>query len=121
MEKIINSNYEMALDYELNYLLEIKYKINGKYIKFNYNGYNVLSDNSVVNEFSYFVLVNTINQTITNTIEKNDVFTFLQLSDNVKNNLKEDLIKLLEKSYKLLLYRKLNILLFELFGYMVIN
>jgi hypothetical protein len=26
MEKIIDINYEMALDYELNYLLEIKHK-----------------------------------------------------------------------------------------------
>jgi len=117
MEKIISSNYETALDYELNYLLEIKYKKNGKHIKFNYNGYNVLSDNYNISEFAYFTLVNTINQKIINTSKQDDVFNFLELTDDVKNNMKEDLIELLEKSSRLIYYRKLMVLLLDLFGY----
>lgn len=108
----------MALDYELNYLLAVKYSVNGKYIRFNYNGYDVLSGNDGgVSEFSYFVLVNTVDQTMTTTNDRNDVFTFLELSDDGKTNLKNDLSKLFDKSNKLLFYRKLHILILVLFEF----
>jgi hypothetical protein len=75
-----------------------KLYVNGKYIKFNYNGYGVLSGtDGKVSEFCYFSLVNTVNQTMTITNNRDDVFTFLELSDDGKTNLKNDLNKLFEK------------------------
>ena len=83
---------------ELDHLLETKYKKNGRFIKFIYNGYKNNNIKEAVSEFSRFLLIDTIAQTMTLTDTSESVILFLQLSREETEELHKDLDILLLRS-----------------------
>jgi len=95
MNQFIDENNKMIINFEIDNLFEYKYNKNGKYVKFIYNEYNI--SNKTRSEFASFLMINTIDQKLTIAKNKDDIFTFLNLSDEDKINLKNDISLLLKK------------------------
>lgn len=89
-------NYTLYCN-ELNHLFETKYNRNGRYVKFIYNGYKNKTIMHNVSEFSSFVLIDTVIQSMTLCDNVKQVMTFVPWSDEDLNELNKDLDELLAK------------------------
>jgi hypothetical protein len=90
----------LKIPLELDELFQ-KYKKNGKYIKYIYNGYEVVNIENATSEFDSFVLIDTKKQTMELSNKIKDVVEFLELDSAEFDNLKMDISYLIEKEKEL--------------------
>jgi len=96
------------LDNKINELFENKYCNNQKYINFFYCGYFDNNFESLKSEFSYFLLIDKVNQSISIESKFEKASQFLELNNDDIVKLKNDILDLINQEKVLFNCLKIN-------------